>query len=361
VVSFYGGGFIYGGASFVMPPAGFPILNVSESTDILFVYPNYRVNVFGLLPGKEVAEDPTSDLNAGLLDQETVLKWVQKHITNFGGDPNSVSIWGQSAGAGSVVAQVIGRKHNPPLFKRALASSPYWPKTYKYDSPEAQNLYDRMVNLTGCAGPNSLQCLKNTSLSVIQSANTIVANSHIYTTSQYTWAPVIDGIFLQQPLSQVTSVDVNAEVAWGMYNTREGDYFMPPALQGAATSGTPPFNNSEASFNTWLRGYLPLFSDCDIQNVQRLYPAVGATERLSYNETFTRAGLIYRDSVLACPAFWMGSLAPKGGWVGEYSILPANHATDTAWVSPHPFFLLSVGIIIFREPCPNFGPCCRVP
>jgi carboxylesterase type B len=331
VVNFYGGGFVYGGASLAMPPSGFPVLNVSELTDILFVHPNYRINVFGLLPGKEVAEDPESDLNAGLLDQEAALKWVQKYIAEFGGDPTSVSIWGQSAGAGSVVAQVIGRKHNPPLFKRALASSPYWPKTYAYNSPEAQALYDTMANLTGCAGPNSLQCLKTTNLSVLQAANTVVVGSHLYTTSQYTWAPVIDSVFLYKPLSEITPADVNAELVWGMYNTREGDYFIPPGLREVTSSGSPSFNSSDASFDKWLRGYLPTFSEEDIQTLKGFYPATGTTETLAYNDSFTRAGLIYRDSVLACPAFWMGELAPKTGWIGEYSLPPANHASDTAW------------------------------
>ncbi|KXX74483.1 Acetylcholinesterase [Madurella mycetomatis] len=333
VVNFYGGGFVYGGASLSMPPSGFPVLNVSESTDILFVHPNYRINVFGFLPGKQIAEDPESDLNVGLLDQEAALKWVKKYIAHFGGDPDAISIWGQSAGAGSVLAQMISHKHNPPLFNRALLSSPYWPKTYEYDSPEAQDLYDRMVNLTGCSGPESLSCLKNAPLATLQTANTIVVGSHMYASSQYTWAPVIDKIFLRKPLSALTPADVKGEVAFGMYNTREGDYFMPPGLREPTSSGTPPFNNSEASLDTWLRGYMPNFDQDDMEAVKRLYPAMGSTERLQYDDTFTRAGLIYRDSVLACPAFWVVGLVDDSGsgWIGEYSIPPSNHASDTAW------------------------------
>jgi len=322
-----------------MPPSGYPVLNVSSSTDILFVHPNYRINVFGFLPGREIAADPESDLNVGLLDQEAALKWVQKHIVHFGGDPNAVSIWGQSAGAGSVLAHTISRKHNPPLFHRALLSSPYWPKTYRYNAPEAQDLYDRMVNLTGCTGIDSLRCLKTAPLSVLQAANTVVVGSHLYGTSQYTWAPVIDGSFLPKPLSEVTRGDINGQAILGMYNTREGDYFMPPGLREPAPtiiSGTPWFNSSEASLDIWLRGYLPTFSEKDIQNVKRLYPGAGETETMRYNDTFTRAGLIYRDSVLACPAFWaVGNVAPEKGtaWMGEYTVAPANHASDTIWVS----------------------------
>ena len=100
------------------------------------------VNAFGFLPGAEIAADPASDLNPGLLDQEAALIWTNKYIEKFGGDASNVTIWGQSAGAGSVVAQVIanGGRTNPPLFSKALTSSPFWPKTYDYDAPEVSQV-----------------------------------------------------------------------------------------------------------------------------------------------------------------------------------------------------------------------------
>ena len=101
------------------------------------------VNAFGFLPGAEIAADPASDLNPGLLDQEAALIWTNKYIEKFGGDASNVTIWGQSAGAGSVVAQVIanGGRTNPPLFSKALTSSPFWPKTYNYDAPEVIQVF----------------------------------------------------------------------------------------------------------------------------------------------------------------------------------------------------------------------------
>ncbi|OBT55213.1 hypothetical protein VE04_05146 [Pseudogymnoascus sp. 24MN13] len=62
VVVYYGGAFIQGGGSFTLPPAGYPILNVSEANNFIFVYPNYRVNAFGFLPGAKIAADK-SDFN----------------------------------------------------------------------------------------------------------------------------------------------------------------------------------------------------------------------------------------------------------------------------------------------------------
>jgi carboxylesterase type B len=93
MVVFYGGGFIQGSAFFTIPPSGYPTLNVSDTNDFIFVYPNYRVNAFGLLPGKEIAKDPNSDLNPGLLDQHAALQWTRKYISAFGGDPENVGIW----------------------------------------------------------------------------------------------------------------------------------------------------------------------------------------------------------------------------------------------------------------------------
>jgi carboxylesterase type B len=71
---------------------------VSAPNDIIFVYPNYRVNVFGFLPGREIHDDPQSDLNAGPLDQQAALIWTNKYIEAFGGDLKNVTVWGQVSG-----------------------------------------------------------------------------------------------------------------------------------------------------------------------------------------------------------------------------------------------------------------------
>jgi len=312
---------------------GYPTLNVSASSDMVLVYANYRTNSFGFLPGKEIAQDPYSDLNPGLLDQEAVLKWTQKNIAQFGGNPEDVAIWGQSAGGGSVLAQTIARGGQQKLFNRAMANSPFWPKTYQYDSPEAQLQYDTLVSFTGCAGPDSLACLKNVDVQTIRDATEKIGGVNKYTTSYFTWAPVIDGEFLLEPLSKATAAGrVNTKVAFAMHNTHEGESFLPPGLRSTTNTGSPPFNSSEASFDKWLRGFMPEFRECEIEAVKRHYPAQGTTETVTYDSTWVRAGLIYRDVTLTCPAYWFVTAAPDGGWLGEYSRTPSLHASDTFWV-----------------------------
>ncbi|ESZ97944.1 hypothetical protein SBOR_1667 [Sclerotinia borealis F-4128] len=375
MVVFFGGGFIQGGGSQAVPPSAYPILNVSAQNDILFVYPSYRVNTFGFLPGKEIAEDEHSDLNPGLLDQRAVLIWVNKYIDQFGGDKDNVGIWGQSAGAGSVMfvtlsnshlkwlllynsgkRQLISSSHSaqvlatseettPPLFNRALASSPFWPKTYTYDAPQAQSIYDTMTDLTNCTGAThgTLQCLKSLDWEVLAEAALVVAASHTWNTSSYTWAPVIDGSFLKRTLSEATvnAADGDGDGGkgkikilggWGMYNAHEGENFVPAGLQNPTDTGTPPFNSTTASFNIWLSGFLPSFSTSQLDAVRTIYPGAGRAETFpSYNTSYVRAGLIYRDSVLACPALWMSKAASEAGWMGEYTISPARHGSDTIY------------------------------
>lgn len=60
--------------------------------------------MFGFL---KVSSMNSTDLNAGLLDQRAALEWIQRHISNFGGDPTKVTIVGESAGGASTVMQVV--------------------------------------------------------------------------------------------------------------------------------------------------------------------------------------------------------------------------------------------------------------
>ena len=57
--------------------------------------------------------------NFGLWDQRKAIIWVKENIDKFGGDPNKITIFGESAGAGSVSAQMMGQ-HNTGLFQRAI-------------------------------------------------------------------------------------------------------------------------------------------------------------------------------------------------------------------------------------------------
>lgn len=68
---------------------------------VLLVAPNYRLNIYGWLNGAEALANNATNL--GLKDQVAALRWVQEHIAAFGGDPEKVTVQGESAGAISIV------------------------------------------------------------------------------------------------------------------------------------------------------------------------------------------------------------------------------------------------------------------
>lgn len=357
-VVFHGGAYIAGKASFAIPPYGYPTLNASgaddgdndseNDNDFVLVYPNYRLGALGFLPGRAIgqasapndssaaAADAAAVLNPGLLDQRAALAWVRDNIERFGGDPRDVTIAGQSAGGGSVVAQALAGAGQPGLFRRALASSPFWLRTYRYDDPEAEALYESFVSRAGCAsagtnsggdGATTLDCLRGLELGAIVNASAAVARR--YMSPHYVWAPVIDGSFLTRTLTEALAGEttpIDAELVWGLFNSDEGANFVDGSLQDA---GGTPYNATEAGFDGWLAGFLPRFSREQLQAAKRVYPAAGTTDSASWawNTTFGRASYIYRDVVLACPAYWVASAATKKGWLGEYTVAPARHVS----------------------------------
>ncbi|MBR5995778.1 MAG: carboxylesterase family protein [Eubacteriaceae bacterium] len=92
---------------------------------VVLVSVNYRVNVFGWLAHPEItAECGGKDCtNFGLYDQKAGIEWVYRNIAAFGGDPENITIFGQSAGGRSVMSQVVSPKNNDGHIKRAISQS----------------------------------------------------------------------------------------------------------------------------------------------------------------------------------------------------------------------------------------------
>ncbi len=102
---------------------------------VVVVTVNYRLGAFGFIAHPEMtAEDPEKPCNFGSLDQQAGLFWVRRNIANFGGDPENITIAGQSAGGGSVLAQMAS-KQNEGSFQKAcvfsgMFQSPYIPNNF---------------------------------------------------------------------------------------------------------------------------------------------------------------------------------------------------------------------------------------
>jgi para-nitrobenzyl esterase len=121
IVWIYGGGFEVGGTT----DPQYDCHNLAKETpDVIFVTLAYRVSFFGFLHLSHLPDgkDYQDAANLGLMDQLMALKWVHENISSFGGDPDNVTIWGESAGGGSCsLLPLVKGSHK--YFKRVIAQS----------------------------------------------------------------------------------------------------------------------------------------------------------------------------------------------------------------------------------------------
>jgi para-nitrobenzyl esterase len=121
IVWIYGGGFEVGGTA----DPQYDCYNlVKENPDVILVTIAYRVSFFGFLHLSHLPDgkDYQDASNLGLMDQIMALKWVHENIEGFGGDPDNVTLWGESAGGASVTLLPLV-KGSHQYFKRVIAQS----------------------------------------------------------------------------------------------------------------------------------------------------------------------------------------------------------------------------------------------
>ncbi|EAU29342.1 cholinesterase [Aspergillus terreus NIH2624] len=201
LVWIYGGGFELGSSSTY---EGTPLVASSVDLDmpIVFVAINYRVGGFGFMPGKEILADGSANL--GLLDQRLALQWVADNIAAFGGDPDKVTIWGESAGSISVYDQMIlydgdytykGR----PLFHGAIMNSGGAIPADPVDGVKGQAVYDQVVATAGCSSASdTLECLRGLDYTDFLNAANSVPGILSYHSVALSYLPRPDGKVLTQ-------------------------------------------------------------------------------------------------------------------------------------------------------------------
>ncbi|KAL3494150.1 Alpha/Beta hydrolase protein [Aspergillus germanicus] len=199
LVWIFGGAFELGGTAMYEAT---PLVKSSVSLDmpIIHVAMNYRVGGFGFLPGKEILADGAGNL--GLLDQRLALEWVADNIAAFGGDPEKVTIWGESAGAISVFDQMIlydgdntykGKK----LFRGAIMNSGGIVPADPVDSAKGQAVYDTVVSEAGCSSaPDTLECLRDLDYDTFLDAANSVPGVLSYHSVALSYLPRPDGTAL---------------------------------------------------------------------------------------------------------------------------------------------------------------------
>ncbi|KAG7090372.1 hypothetical protein E1B28_009491 [Marasmius oreades] len=328
----FGGGFEVGSTQ-MYDGKGIVERSISLGQPVIYVSMNYRVTAFGFLASKEVKEAGVGNL--GLQDQREALRWIQKYIGAFGGDPTKVTIWGESSGAISVSLQMLADGGDTKgLFRAAFMQS--GSPIPVGDITNGQKYYDALVQETGCAGSSdTLSCLRTVPFATLKAAINESPGIFAYQSLNLAWLPRTDGVFLSDTPQKLVQQGKVAKIP-----IVSGDCDDEGTLFSLSTLNV----TTESQIRTYVKTeFLPTISDADLDTLLKAYPEdplqgspydTGIFNILSFQ--FKRVASVLGDAVFQAPRrFLLSNLSGKQKIWSFLSkrgkslpFLGAFHATD---------------------------------
>lgn len=276
-----------------------------------------QLGAFGFLSNLVESESNSTSPNAGLLDQRLALKWVQKYIHIFGGDPRQVTIIGESAGGVSMVLHTVAYGGSKPeensLFNRVISQSAGVEPVYPGQASKGANLFLQT------AGVTSVEEARKAPTEKLMEANR-VANAAIPFLVM-SFAPGLDGNILPDlPLRLMNQGKFNKDLeVIAANNARE---------TGASTGSS---NTTDEAINDYLKVNLPL-ATTETRDfiVNTLYPS-NFNGTLPYSNNQERLQLLRKEQTLSCSSYHLAKAFDGQTHNYIFSIPPAIHAQDLAY------------------------------
>ncbi|KAL5503964.1 hypothetical protein ACEPAH_8036 [Sanghuangporus vaninii] len=299
----YGGQWTSGAASIhTYDPTRLINRSIEIGKPFIYVNFNYRINTFGFLASSHVAPE---DLNNGLHDQRLALEFIQDNIASFGGDPDKVTIWGQSAGAGGVLAHIVFPAKRT-LFRAGMADSPTGPfksapYAFQYDEPGKP--FARLVANLGCPlSSESVSCLQSVPFEALLNVSNEMVSSTLNT---QLWEPAVGppGSFVEERASAKISSGNFLHVPFlAGTNLNEGTRFSESLLGDAH-----PELTEDQALDTFI-GKLILdnrtLTPDVLARINEFYPANDPANNAPFNtgdSLFDRASAFYGDNMFLAP------------------------------------------------------------
>lgn len=319
IVWFYGGGFTLGSKYSAGNPTG--LLDQSldtESKGQIWVGFNYRLGAMGWLNGPDFAA-AGGTTNAGLYDQQMALQWVQDNIHLFGGDPNQVTVMGESAGGGSILHHITAYGGNDvtPLFQQAVLQSPaFIPTSLKNTTNTA------FANFLAFANVSTLEEARQLDTLTLQNANKKTQALAFYGT--FSFGPAPDGNYVPDLPGKLLlegryakNIDIIAA-----HNINEAGHY------------TPPTATSSDNFTTYMKLYFPAISAENLEYLTtELFPPVYDGSQ-PYTTPFGRLDIAISDFTFTCSTRWLATAYQDQSHNYVFSVSPGNHTQDV----PYTFF-----------------------
>ena len=247
---------IYGG-SLTSGGSGVPIYDgeAMAKKGIVFVIFNYRVGIFGFLAHPDLTKESPQKVsgNYGFLDQIAALRWVRNNIAVFGGDPDNVTIDGQSAGAGAVNC-LIASPLAKGLFQKAIAQSG---ADFIKDTPGSPDINDPDLKMAEQEGIRVSEQFKVSSIAGLR--NIPAEQLQKLNFNDWSWV-VVDGYFL--PLTVAAIFRQHKENNVALLTGWNEDEILPEHVKTAADFQKDVQKNF-GSYGKELLEYYPASNDSE--------------------------------------------------------------------------------------------------
>lgn len=198
----HGGGFVIGSGSADLYDGS----KLAKRGDVVVVTINYRLGPLGFLYFKDNKQGYENNL--GILDQIAALNWVRDNIAAFGGDPEQITIFGESAG-GTSVETLLSTKKAKGLFKRAIVES--GPPAILWPTHVASMLTEKFFSLLRLH-PDSIEAASRVPLDTILAAEDVLLRFMVEHTNYKVFSPTIDGKLLTDDIFKCQKPDVTTPV-----------------------------------------------------------------------------------------------------------------------------------------------------
>jgi carboxylesterase type B len=312
----HGGGFV-SGAGILYNATPFVSTSIINSVPVVIVTINYRLGLFGFL-ADEALYDEKSGINNrsttgnyGILDQIVALDWIKKNIVGFGGNPEQITVGGQSGGGISVTILLTSSLVAAGTFQRAIVQSgTIWPNLVGILETAINNTGHFLRAITNCT---TVQCFRNLTVDQIHTVESILAPKSFFGLYAF---PVIDGYVLNDILEN---------------SYARGNFQKVPILIGSTANETSlftcPFFNYTADSVQVQTFFKTVYNATVIDAIPTIYGPISA-----YNNPLTYLNIVYTDSWMHCGS---RRIASKFSTYGLSSYL---YTYDHAITLPSPCF-----------------------
>lgn len=284
----HGGGFTAGSSQELPSYDG---ENLSKRGDVVVVSINHRLNVLGFLDLSAYGEKYKYSANNSILDMAEALKWVQTNITNFGGDPNNVTIFGQSGG-GAKVNTLMGMPQAKGLFHKAINQSGSF-RTQLLEKEDTQAIGAEVLSLLDLKSTEvdslqnipfeklsnvSSQALKNVAAKMREQGKPVIGFG-------LNWGPSKDGEILPYQLFSQEAFELSKDI---------------PLMLGTTKNEFAPFANmrfvgaSDEEIYAHIKQEWGAKSEEYIKAVKKAYPNDTEVKDLIDVDTMFRPGAVHQ-------------------------------------------------------------------